>query len=33
MDANVGYAVKAEPGSARNLLHAVNRAGETATTA
>ena len=33
MDANVGYAVKAEPGAARNLLHAVNRAGETATTA
>lgn len=33
MDGNAGYAVKAEPGSARNLLHAVNGAGEAATTA
>ena len=33
MDANVSYAAKAESGSARNLLHAVNSASETATTA
>jgi hypothetical protein len=33
MGATVGDAVKTEPASARNLLHAVNSAGESATTA
>jgi hypothetical protein len=33
MDGTIGYALKTEPGSARNLLRAVNGAGEAATMA